>query len=171
MSNELRTYNPARGGGISAKFAQIPMIGLCCLVLILALGFIPGVARAQDETLAPPPEPLNLCGTAAGTMEIDGDLASDGLFDWYLGTGGFGIFSGTTPTAILPLAFFAQDGNWGNASVAPDTAVFAGTSNKNGDLIGAGQKPWTYKPGDSGYPQKNDITECGVWSFTSGTDR
>ncbi len=49
------------------------------------------------------------------------------------------------------------DGNSGNKSTRPEIDVFAGTSNKNSDFIGASQSPWSVKIA-SGGPQKNDIT-------------
>ncbi|SIQ55264.1 T9SS type A sorting domain-containing protein [Pontibacter lucknowensis] len=54
-------------------------------------------------------------------------------------------------------SLWIQDGNSGSASLVPETDIFGGTSNKNGDHIGEGQSPYTIAS-KSGGPQKNDIT-------------
>ncbi|MFD3002874.1 T9SS type A sorting domain-containing protein [Pontibacter toksunensis] len=55
------------------------------------------------------------------------------------------------------------DGNWGNQSAVAEVASFSGNSNKNGDNIAPGQKPYTIQLGGSG-PQKNDITNTYLHS-------
>jgi len=49
------------------------------------------------------------------------------------------------------------DQNWGNQGDGSDASKFNGGSNKNDDLIGAGEEPWMWD-GTGGGPQKNDIT-------------
>lgn len=49
------------------------------------------------------------------------------------------------------------DPNWGSGGDGVDPTTFAGSSNKNDDLIGLGQEPWDWGPGGGG-PRKNDLT-------------
>src|SRR4029078_2952022 len=95
------------------------------------------------------------------------DGTTDGLMDWcpadpdHPSTACNPVFDGSF-TDIPGVRSFAVDGNFG----VPNTedSIFDGGSNKNSDLIGAGQDPWTEKSG-GGVPQKNDITEAAGYTF------
>jgi hypothetical protein len=81
--------------------------------------------------------------------------------DWSKGPTGNAVLKQSGGVSVPGLttdrtALWQVDGNWGT-NVPPDNSVFGGTSNKNGDLIGAGQSPYLLDVG-SGGPQKNDIT-------------
>jgi|GEM_PF-6893329 len=124
--------------------------------------------------LARPAGAVPACGVAgfgSQTFEIDGDPfcdddATDGLMDWCPANPDLGgacnpVFNGSF-TDIQGVRSFAVDGNSGTPNT--EVSIFDGGSNKNNDLIGAGQDPWTEKSG-GGFPQKNDITEATIFTF------
>ena len=60
-------------------------------------------------------------------------------------------------------AVLCRDPNWGNGAnpatgIGSDYTQFAGMSNKNDDDIDPGMDPWNWGGGNSGGPQKNDLT-------------
>jgi len=77
----------------------------------------------------------------------------------------------TTQKILISNCFQAtmgRDPNHGSQAnpstgVGRDPTQFSGTSNKNNDLIGAGQAPWTWGNG-SGLPQKDDLTNTYLYS-------
>ena len=157
-------------------------LGQAALALLVALGVGLAPARAQDPGAG---------GTQAG-FEIDAHfqygiippfwagksyLPNTSTFgdDWSKGNGTTGSAvlkqSTTTPAVSVPgptadaSALWQIDGNWGTSSTIGEQSVFAGSSNKNGNPIGAGQSPYSVGTG-SGGPQKNDITNTFLYART-----
>jgi hypothetical protein len=143
-------------------------------MLLLALSF----STAFAQNVAPDP---GHGGTVAG-FEVDADFVSGTIPNfWNAGNYyNYGISTrygddwskGATFNAVLNQvggvsvpglssngrALWKVDGNWGNQSSVPEVVSFAGNSNKNGDAINVGQKPYSLQLGGTG-PQKNDITQ------------
>jgi hypothetical protein len=115
-------------------------------------GLVGGRAAAQTQP-----------GTEAG-FEIHGKLLSgsaplgftqgDG---WAQGLAFQGVLD-DDGQAVAPFNAKRQlDPNWGNQGDGLDPTKFSGSGNKNDDLIGPGQEPWTWDGGGGG-PRKNDLT-------------
>jgi hypothetical protein len=135
----------------------------CCL--LLSVVFAPAL-RAQEIALAPipactPPGPGN-----PANFEIDGNLLCNTLEDWFTISGCSAVLLNSPFGAPNPLripSLFVRDST--ATSIGPlsdDISVFAGTSNKNDDLIGSavGQHPWTWDDGST--PPKDDLTEVYI---------
>ncbi len=113
--------------------------------------------------------PVSAFGQAAGTpagFEIDGtqicqdDAAGTGAGDDWADDPNVPCDGVVDPPVPFTSAQFT-DCNWGNRGDGADSTQFKGNSNKNGDLIGAGQSPWDWAS-QGGGPQKNDITNVYV---------
>jgi len=118
----------------------------------LASGFLPGFAIGQTDP-----------ATAAG-FEIHGRLYSGSapapfeLGDgWAQGPALLGVLDDDGNAVGLFNARRQLDENWGNQGDGVDPTKFAGSSNKNNDLIGPGEDPWDWGGGGGG-PRKNDLT-------------
>ncbi|RYY93198.1 MAG: hypothetical protein EOO11_20140, partial [Chitinophagaceae bacterium] len=104
-------------------------------------------------------------GTAGGAsgFEVDADFKSGQIPSFWATytpnktTYGFDWSKGATTNPVLKQlggvsvpgeapgnrAVWQVDGNWGNASSSPEQWSFSGSSNKNLDLIGAAQSPYS----------------------------
>lgn len=152
---------------------------ICIGTLISAISWTPLQSVAQSA----PPDP-----GVGGTMtnfEIDADFRSGfippfwnsgnytppGLVtgdDWSKGSTGNAVLKQSGGVSVPGItadgsAIWQVDGNWGNKSQVAERLTFAGQSNKNGDPIGPGMKPYSLQVGGSG-PQKNDITNTFLYS-------
>jgi hypothetical protein len=172
-----KTEDPANEKSDLTKSNKLsPKRSAACLML--AMGLFVGVdAIAQDPGVG---------GTVAG-FEVDADYKSGfippfwnstnytppGLTtgdDWSHGSSGSAVLLQVGGVSVPGItadgsAIWQVDGNWGNKSAVPEMLTFAGTSNKNGDPIGPGMKPYLLQVGGSG-PQKNDITNTMLYSKT-----
>lgn len=126
------------------------------VLLILA-----GAASAQTKPgTASPGDPFEVHGLLYSGSAPAGYPLGDG---WAQGTSFLGVLDANgnpaTDSSGAPFRASLQvDENWGNAGHGDDLTVFA-SGNKNEDLIGAGDSPWTWDIGGGG-PQKNDITNA-----------
>jgi hypothetical protein len=161
------------------------------LVLPLALALC-GLAQAQVGTDVTAVPPLGTDALPTMFFEQDGDVIAKTkgqLFnDWAVSV------DGTTPGVIdnlnfvqnplFPLtaghvcivsdnftALMCRDPNWSSQAnpatgVGMDVTQYAG-SNKNNDFIGnpGASEVWEWGGGTSGGPQKNDLTNCYLYSF------
>jgi len=90
--------------------------------------------------------------------------------DWAQGPANHGIFdndgmANTDPGTGDPYrAFLQTDENWGNRGDGFDPDQFGSTSDKNNNPIGPGELPWSWN-GIGGGPQKNDLTNCYVYTY------
>ncbi|MCC3160756.1 T9SS type A sorting domain-containing protein [Hymenobacter sp. 15J16-1T3B] len=151
------------------------------LLVLAAWCWAAPAARAQDPGRG---------GTQAG-FEVDAQFQSGSIPGFWTGSGGNQNYfptvttygddwsKGATGTGVAVLkqvggvsvpgtspdgrALWQVDGNWGTSSTVAELSTFAGSSNKNGDNIAAGQSPYTTQIG-SGGPQKNDITNTYLHS-------
>ncbi|MCH8992649.1 MAG: hypothetical protein IIA44_13010, partial [Acidobacteria bacterium] len=110
-------------------------------------------------------------GTPAG-FEIDGtqicqdDAAGTGAGDDWADDLTVPCDGEVDPPVLFSGAQFT-DCNWGNQGDGGDSTQFKGHSNKNSDLIGAGESPWNWAS-QGGGPQKNDLTNIYVHRRVDG---
>ncbi|MCH8964600.1 MAG: hypothetical protein IIB58_06535, partial [Planctomycetes bacterium] len=121
--------------------------------------------------------PVSAFGQAAGTpagFEIDGtqvcqdDAAGTGAGDDWADDLTVPCDGEVDPPVLFSGAQFT-DCNWGNQGDGGDSTQFKGHSNKNSDLIGAGESPWNWGS-QGGGPQKNDLTNIYVLRRVDGGD-
>ncbi|MCH7685389.1 MAG: hypothetical protein IH899_01690 [Planctomycetes bacterium] len=119
--------------------------------------------------------PVSAFGQAPGTpagFEIDGtqvcqdDAAGTDAGDDWADDPGVPCNGEVDPPAAFTGAQFT-DCNWGNQGDGGDSTQFKGHSNKNSDLIGAGESPWNWAS-QGGGPQKNDLTNIYVHRRVAG---
>ncbi|MCZ6655324.1 MAG: hypothetical protein O7D91_20140 [Planctomycetota bacterium] len=108
--------------------------------------------------------PVSAFGQAPGTpagFEIDGtQICQDNGGDDWADNLAVPCNGEVDPPVPFTGAQFT-DCNWGNQGDGGDSTQFKGHSNKNNDLIGAGQSPWNWAS-QGGGPQKNDLTNIYV---------
>lgn len=136
------------------------VVAAVCIWVGLASG--PALAQTQPGTEAG----FEVHGRLFSGSAPEGFPQGDG---WALGPAFQGVLD-NDGNAVAPFNARRQlDPNWGNQGGGFDPTKFSGSSNKNHDLIGAGQDPWTWDGGGGG-PQKNDITNTYFHTRLSPTD-
>lgn len=136
----------ARGVRLGALLAGTALVGVV-------------VAQTSPGT-ASPGHPFEVHGLLYSGSAPAGFPLGDG---WAQGTSFYGVLDDDGLAALdangYPFrAARTIDPNWGNSGDGYDPTLFSG-SNKNSDLIGAANSPWSWD-GGGGSPQKNDITNA-----------